>query len=384
MRPTDENQAGSKRPNLMSSSRRANGEINILAMLDGRSGRPLSRRGRALPAALWYASALLVACALVGTLAWLAHDGAAARYPGDDAAHAGGPHTGGPHAGDPHAAAGATDGATDGAVDARTGRPAAAPATAAAGAPADTSLEASLAAATQALAADAARIDAAAGHGNTEDATDDRPAAGHNRPAAMAMPSAMHATTPPTAPPTAPPTVPAAPAPVPGLVPASPPPPQHAGRATVIDLAPPQDRLAATPGLPPVPPMPPVPSGSSMPRQVSAASAAAPGRDGFHPPPPGMPGAAGPGALVGGARGAMGRTPATHRPAQPPMARSGVPARPRRPVATATPAPAVDGDVALITAIIQHTNRAGGQDSQEAGGAACAERSCGPRMPDRP
>ena len=72
MRPTDENQPGSKRPNLMSSSRRANGEINILAMLDGRAGGRLSKRVPILPAVLWYAGAAILACTLVGALAWLA------------------------------------------------------------------------------------------------------------------------------------------------------------------------------------------------------------------------------------------------------------------------------------------------------------------------
>lgn len=75
MRPTDENQPGSRRPNLMSSSRRANGEISILAMLDGKSRRSLARRFPRLPALLGYAAAGTAACALVGVLAWLAHDG---------------------------------------------------------------------------------------------------------------------------------------------------------------------------------------------------------------------------------------------------------------------------------------------------------------------
>jgi hypothetical protein len=74
VRPTDEDQPGSRRPKLMSSSRRHSGEINILAMLEGRSGRPLAKRMPALPAALWNGSAGLLACALVGALAWLARE----------------------------------------------------------------------------------------------------------------------------------------------------------------------------------------------------------------------------------------------------------------------------------------------------------------------
>lgn len=81
MRPTDEDQPGSRRPNLMSSTRRPGGEINILAMLEGRSGRKLARRLPALPAAAWYASAGLLVCALAGAVAWVAHDG------GDTARH---------------------------------------------------------------------------------------------------------------------------------------------------------------------------------------------------------------------------------------------------------------------------------------------------------
>ena len=68
MRPTDENQPGSRRPNLMSSSRRATGEINILAMLDGQAP---GRRLRALPAVVWYGAAGVLACSLLVALAWL-------------------------------------------------------------------------------------------------------------------------------------------------------------------------------------------------------------------------------------------------------------------------------------------------------------------------
>lgn len=72
MRPTDENQTASRRPNLMSSSRRIGGEINILAMLDGQARKP--RRIKGLPRAAWYGSGALLACALLGTAAWMVHE----------------------------------------------------------------------------------------------------------------------------------------------------------------------------------------------------------------------------------------------------------------------------------------------------------------------
>jgi hypothetical protein len=77
VRPTDENQPASKRPNLMSPPRRPTGEIHILAMLDGHAGRSLSRRVAALPMAWWYGGAGLLACTLVGLLVWLAGTGGA-------------------------------------------------------------------------------------------------------------------------------------------------------------------------------------------------------------------------------------------------------------------------------------------------------------------
>lgn len=86
MRPTDENQPGSRRPNLMSSSRRTTGDINILAMLDGQTS---GRRPRVLPAALRYGAAGVLACSLLATLVWLVQDDAPARDAGkDDAAQA--------------------------------------------------------------------------------------------------------------------------------------------------------------------------------------------------------------------------------------------------------------------------------------------------------
>ena len=80
MRPTDENQTGSRRPNLMSSSRRTGGEINILAMLDGQARKPgpFSR----LPRVAWYGSGGLLACELAGMVAWLVHDQAGSGFEG--------------------------------------------------------------------------------------------------------------------------------------------------------------------------------------------------------------------------------------------------------------------------------------------------------------
>lgn len=75
MRPTDENQYGSTRPNLMSSNRRG-GEESILSMLERDSGR--SRRHSAGRLTL-YGAAGLVLLALVGTIAWLAREQAGSQ-----------------------------------------------------------------------------------------------------------------------------------------------------------------------------------------------------------------------------------------------------------------------------------------------------------------
>lgn len=79
MRPTDEDQAGSRRPNLMSSTRRTASETNILAMLERRaSGRlrgRLLRLFQRLPGVTGYAAAGALVIGLVGMLAWLARDG---------------------------------------------------------------------------------------------------------------------------------------------------------------------------------------------------------------------------------------------------------------------------------------------------------------------
>lgn len=72
MHPTDENQAGSTRPNLMS-SRRAVGEDNILAMLERDSARRSGGRASNLRLA-WYGAAAAFAGILAGGVAWLAYD----------------------------------------------------------------------------------------------------------------------------------------------------------------------------------------------------------------------------------------------------------------------------------------------------------------------
>lgn len=74
MRPTDENQAESMRPNLMSPKRvRTSGEDSILAMLERD---PARKRGTGAgvsgPRLAWYGASALVAIALTGTLVWLA------------------------------------------------------------------------------------------------------------------------------------------------------------------------------------------------------------------------------------------------------------------------------------------------------------------------
>ena len=91
MRPTDENQPGSRRPNLMSSSRRTTGDINILAMLDGQAS---GRRPRALPAALRYGAAGVLACSFMATLVWLVQDDAPARDGAKDDVAQASPHSG--------------------------------------------------------------------------------------------------------------------------------------------------------------------------------------------------------------------------------------------------------------------------------------------------
>jgi hypothetical protein len=76
VRPTDENQHGSTRPNLMSPSRPGGGEDNILAMLERDAGRGRSSQFSAHPRMAWYAGAGALVVAMVGALGWLAWENA--------------------------------------------------------------------------------------------------------------------------------------------------------------------------------------------------------------------------------------------------------------------------------------------------------------------
>lgn len=76
MRPTDENQHGSTRPNLMSASRPGGGEDNILAMLERDAGRGGASQFSSHPRKGWYAGAGLLVMAMVGALGWLAWENA--------------------------------------------------------------------------------------------------------------------------------------------------------------------------------------------------------------------------------------------------------------------------------------------------------------------
>jgi hypothetical protein len=76
VRPTDENQQASNRPNLMSSSRRGGSEENILAMLDRDANGRLSPAMRIIA----YGGAGIMVVALVGALVWLARDNSAGRH----------------------------------------------------------------------------------------------------------------------------------------------------------------------------------------------------------------------------------------------------------------------------------------------------------------
>jgi hypothetical protein len=67
----------------MGSSRRTTGDINILAMLDGQVP---GRRLRAVPAAFRYGAAGVLACSLLATLAWLVRDDTPAPGAGRDGA----------------------------------------------------------------------------------------------------------------------------------------------------------------------------------------------------------------------------------------------------------------------------------------------------------
>ena len=76
MRPSDENQHGTTRPNLMSSSRRGgNSDDSILARMD--KARGLSARARTA----WLAAAGGLIAVLIATVAWLAHTSMTTPHP---------------------------------------------------------------------------------------------------------------------------------------------------------------------------------------------------------------------------------------------------------------------------------------------------------------
>lgn len=71
MRPTDENQSPSMRPNLMSPRRTTSGEDSILAMLEREPARKRAR-GSSGPRLAWYGASAMVVLALTGALVWMA------------------------------------------------------------------------------------------------------------------------------------------------------------------------------------------------------------------------------------------------------------------------------------------------------------------------
>jgi hypothetical protein len=338
VRPTDENQPGSRRPNLMSSSLRTHGEINILAMLEGRARRSSPGRVAALPATLWYACTAVLACTLVGGLAWLAHVA-------DDRARAG-------VAADTAVLAPAPDSARNAAPDTDATPPEtriAVPRDRAAIQPAPpmpTGTGAALAAASTDASSDmAASASAGMSTPPAGDAAADGIAGSASGPVAA----------------------------------------RDTGGA---------DSFADLRARPPAHPAAMAPAGTSSPSAYAAAHAR-------------------PAAHAGHAvhADAIPRAPVA-APGTPPRAtasdratfasiptRAGTPGRnPRRGPAAAAKATTtdVDMDVALISAIIQHTghgempdartatDRTGTSGASGAAGASCPDRSCGPRMPDRP
>lgn len=277
MRPTDENQAGSRRPNLMSSSRRTNGDINILAMLDGQAP---GRRIFARPAVFWYGAGGLVACTLLVVLAWLVRDGTPAR-----------------------------DTETAGA--------------------ARTTLRPTVPATGTAAAAHDAAHDAAA--------------------------AAMH----------------------PGDV--------YAARAgTTVALPDTHAALAAeAPASAPIPPQPGEPRDAPAPATARGAVIvdAAPPTPAASPDPAAATPHAAAGPTVRAQAPAARHTPV--RPQTPALAHAEPAPRQRRGTSRTAPSSAtVDSDVALISAILQHTG-ARNDAADAAGRPACADRSCNPRLPSR-
>lgn len=316
MRPTDENQAGSRRPNLMSSSRRTSGEIHILAMLDGKTTGPLSTRFLALPAPFWYGVAGVAVCVLLAALAWLAHT------------------------------------------------PAPAP---------DRGIEAENAAIGAAPAVPAPAVVRA-------------PPADDNAVLAVTALPPGHETAPP----------PAGGAtivdmPTPTVSPASSPIQSSAASLTAADAAAPVPAPAAPPRSASTAPPPTLHlSPTRAPSTARTAARAAPARGAAPEARSQAPASARIAAHASASRLSPrppnARPPAQHHAGAMPassLARSDTPPRTRRqPGAPKTAQPiAVDTDVALISAIIQHTGPQA--DAPDPAALPCAERVCGPRMPNR-
>jgi hypothetical protein len=249
----------------MSSSRRTNGDINILAMLDGQAP---GRRIFARPAVFWYGAGGVVACTLLVVLAWLVRDGTPARDTGSAGA-------------------------------ARTALRPTVPATGT----------------------------AAAAHDAAHDAT-----------AAAMHPGDVYATRAGTT--VALPDTHAVLAGEPRDAPA----PPAARGAVIVDAA------------------PPTPAASPDPAAATQAHAAA-------------------GPTVRSQAPAARHPPV--RPQTPALAHAGPAPRQRRGASrTAPSSTTVDSDVALISAILQHTG-ARNEAADAAGRPACADRSCNPRLPSR-
>jgi hypothetical protein len=270
----------------MSSSRRATGEINILAMLDGQ---PPGRRLRALPAIVWYGAAGALACSLLIALAWLVRGATPARDPGT---------------------AGPAQASMQPTQSTRPVRPA--PGSRNAG---DT--------------------------GDTGNAHDTIPVDVPGLRATLAAESPGSVTAPDTY------ASPAATAPARGAV--------------IIDM--PQPAAAASPGMP-------VHASAGTPTTMHTQPASR------HPI----------------TRATMPAVPSAHpQPASRPMPSQALahvdPAAPRQKRATGTsrtlpPSASPDTDVALISAILQHTGTRN-EAADGAGTAACADKSCNPRLPSR-
>jgi hypothetical protein len=345
----------------MGSPRRTTGDINILAMLDGQAP---GRRLRAVPAAFWYGAAGVFACSLLATLAWLVRDGASAPDAGRDGAAQASLHhdaadrapaapavpldtaargAGATAARDAHAA-GAQDAVLivtqlDGNPESRDGVPVTLPGM--------RTVPAAGASAVQVSAAEASAAQVSA-----------------------AQVSAAGASAPATAPPPVP--VPASPA-IPGHAAASglsATAPAHG--AVIVDL--PQPAQAA------VPPLTESATAGGVPAHAATGMAAAHAQPAAGRPAPTRTAQTAPPARTQtGSRPVPARAPSLAHTEPTPT-----PTRQKRGSAAPRPASpaAVDTDVAVISAILQHTG-ARNEATDTARTAACTDRPCATHMPSR-